>query len=57
MCSVKEDDTFRALQRALTSALVLQLSTFDKEFIVECNASSTGFGAVLHQGWQHRGLL
>jgi hypothetical protein len=41
---------FRALQRALMAAPVLQLSDFDREFIVECDASSSGFGAVLHQG-------
>ena len=38
------------LQRALTAALVLQLSVFDCDFIVECDVSGNGFGAVLHQG-------
>jgi hypothetical protein len=41
---------FRTLQRALTAASVLQLPDFDREFIVECDASGSGFGAVLHQG-------
>jgi hypothetical protein len=41
---------FRALQRALTAAPVLQLPDFDREFIVECDASGSGFGAILHQG-------
>ena len=40
---------FRALQNALTSAPVLQLPDFSQSFIVECDASGSGFGAVLHQ--------
>jgi hypothetical protein len=39
---------FCALQQALTSAPVLQLLAFDREFIVECNASGHGFDVVLH---------
>jgi len=41
---------FQTLQRALTTAPVLQLTAFDRDFIVECDASGSGFGAVLHQG-------
>jgi len=41
---------FQTLQHALTSAPVLQLPAFDRDFIVECDASGSGFGAVLHQG-------
>jgi hypothetical protein len=41
---------FRALQQALTMAPVLQLPDFDRDFIVECNASGSGVGVVLHQG-------
>jgi hypothetical protein len=41
---------FSVLQQALTSVPVLQLPAFDKEFIVECDTSSHGFGVVLHQG-------
>lgn len=41
---------FEALQRALTSAPVLQLPDFSKPFIVECDASGSGLGAILHQG-------
>jgi hypothetical protein len=44
------EDVFRKLQRALTTALVLQLPDFDKPFTVKCDASGMGFGAVFHQG-------
>jgi hypothetical protein len=39
-----------ALQRALTMGPVLQMPDFDMSFVVDCDASSIGFGAVLHQG-------
>jgi hypothetical protein len=41
---------FEALKAALTSAPVLQLPDFSKTFIMDCDTSGAGFGAVLHQG-------
>lgn len=41
---------FRALQSALTTASVMQLPDFGRPFVVECDASGSGFGTVLHQG-------
>jgi hypothetical protein len=44
------DCAFQCLKQALTTAPHLQLPDFDKSFIVECNDSRSGFGAMLHQG-------
>jgi hypothetical protein len=41
---------FNTLKNALTSAPVLQLPDFDKPFIVDCDASGSGFSDMLHQG-------
>jgi hypothetical protein len=40
---------FTTLKQVLTTDPVLQLPDFDKPFIVNCDTSGTGFGAVLHQ--------
>jgi hypothetical protein len=41
---------FDTLKTALTTTPVLQLPDFAIPFIVECDASGSGFGVVLHQG-------
>jgi hypothetical protein len=45
----KVEEAFRALQHALMMAPVLQLPDFNNDFVVECDASGSEFGAV-HQG-------
>jgi hypothetical protein len=42
------EDAFQALKHTLTRGAVLQMPDFDKLFIVNCDASSVGFGVVLH---------
>ena len=48
---------FQALKHAVTSAPVLALPDFAQPFVVECDASTYGFGAVLLQGQAPTGLL
>lgn len=48
--SLNSAATFIALKTALSSAPVLQLPDFAREFTVECDALGIGIGAVLHQG-------
>ena len=43
------DTAFSALKAALTSASVLHLLEFTATFVVDCDTSGSGFGAVLHQ--------
>jgi hypothetical protein len=41
---------FAALKQVLTEVPVLHLPDFSQEFMVDCDASGTGFGVLLHQG-------
>ena len=41
---------FLDLKRALMFAPLLQLPDFSHKFVVDCDASGSRFGAVLHQG-------
>jgi hypothetical protein len=48
-CTSAVASPFDALKSTLTPASVLQLPYFDISFIVDCDTSGLGFGAVLHQ--------
>jgi hypothetical protein len=39
---------FEALKGTLTTGPILQMPDFDQPFIVDCDASGAGFGAILH---------
>jgi len=42
--------SFEHLKRVMSSYLVLALLDFKQPFVLECDASGEGFGAVLTQG-------
>lgn len=46
--SPKVDVAFLALKETLITGPILQLPNFTKPFVVDCDASGTCFGAVLH---------
>jgi hypothetical protein len=47
--TAEADTAFATLKTALTQGPTLQLPDFDRPFIVNCDVSGSGFGAVLHQ--------
>jgi hypothetical protein len=47
--SDEANKAFLLLKKALTSAPDLHLPDFNNTFIIECDASSSGFGVLLHQ--------
>ena len=48
--SDEAERTFLDLKRELVTAPLLQLPNFSRQFVIDCDASGSGFGAVLHQG-------
>lgn len=43
------EESIKALNDALVTALVLALPSFNKQFVIQTDASEKGIGAVLHQ--------
>ena len=48
-----QENSFQNLKHAVKSAPVLQLVDPSKSYIVTCDASDVGIGAVLEQGSEH----
>jgi hypothetical protein len=48
--TAKAEEAFQLLKQALMTTSLLQMPDFEKRFIIDCDASGSGFGAVLHQG-------
>lgn len=46
------EESFQEIKRRLTSAPVLTCPDFDREFIVHCDASGVGLGAILAQQFE-----
>jgi hypothetical protein len=45
----RADMAFRKLKEALTNPPILRLPDFSQRFVIECDASGIGFGAILSQ--------
>jgi hypothetical protein len=46
--TAKAEEAFQLLKQALMTTLLLQMPDFDKRFVIDSDASGSGFGAVLH---------
>jgi hypothetical protein len=48
--SSEAGSAFQSLKDALATGPILELPDFSQPFMVDCDASGSGFGVVLHQG-------